>query len=105
MAHDPRTALTNTSEAELSALLEQSDLIADTDDVRDEMYDWESVAYGQPKNALPGLAPHAAISFYQADIVAEEIVIAITERPGTSEPYVAWAGSPEQAAEAFLPAT
>ena len=104
MAHDPKTALTNTSEAELSALLEQSDLIADTDDMHDDMYDWESVAYGQPKNALPGLPANTALSFFQADIFTKEIVIAIAERPGTNEPYVAWAGSPEHAAKAFLPA-
>lgn len=101
MAHDPNTALANTSSEELDALCEANDLLASPDDLQEGTYDWEPATYGRPKNPLPGLAQNAPISFFHADVIAGDLVIAVADRPGTETPYVIWAGSPDQAAETF----
>lgn len=103
MAHDPEIAFANTSDEELSALMHQNELYrVDTDELLDpDEIDWEKAPFSRPKIPLPGIAPSATLSFFEGLSEFEELVVVITERAGTADPYVIWLGTAEQAEAVF----
>lgn len=100
MATNATTALANTRDDELETLINDHDLVAGVDDLR-ELIEWEPAPFTRATTPLPGTTPSTSLTFFQGEALGEDLVIAVTERTGTIDPYVIWLGTLEQAEEVF----